>query len=168
MAKYKHEKDFWKRMFGISGQPLKDFHPTIGRLNFRDADLDDQELNWILDRARIIEQLDLDNTLVSDDSIRNLVRLEFIRELRLKGCRRVTPASLPYLSQLKDLELLHLNGTAITLEDLSALNDLPQLKLLLVSSDLDESSILQLVAQVYLQLPNVEINVNHRIYPREI
>ena len=163
MAKYKNEKDFWKRFFNIGLHQLEESHLHVRRFNFRDSSINDQELSWICSRLKTIYQLDLDNTEISDESIRDLTKLQSITELRLKGCRWVTADSIPYLNQLADLELLHLIGTSITLDDAIGLGNLRKLKLLLLSSADPEEIIRQKAERLKQLLPGCEINVNHNV-----
>jgi hypothetical protein len=57
-----------------------------------------------------------------------------IRELVLNG-QPVSDASLPLIVQLRDLEILHLQGTKVTLQGLQQLSALPQLRGLFIEKE---------------------------------
>jgi hypothetical protein len=157
MKENKMEKYFWKRQFNISR--LEDVPTEINRYNFRDTEVDDEWLFWITARVKVIHQLDLDNTLVTDESIRYLSKLESITELRLKGCHSISNACLGNLNKLTGLELLHLQGTAVSLNSIHELKALKNLKMLLLSSDESEEIILEKAAILKGIFPFCEISL---------
>ncbi|MDB5227509.1 MAG: hypothetical protein JWN78_1702 [Bacteroidota bacterium] len=159
----KKEKYFWEKYFGISYNQAGNLNPVVKRLNFRDSELDDEELFFLISKMKSICQLDLDNTLVTDKGIQYLTKLESIKELRLKGCKGITQKCLHDLASMKELELLHLGSTFITLEDAKTLSRLQNLKLLLLSSDDPQEVIKKEASALRLLFPNCEININHKI-----
>ena len=164
MAINKKEKKYWEQNWGIPSHHLDAMNPEVDRYNFRDWETNDEDLFWITSRIKIIHQLDLDNTLVTDEGIGYLTRLELLKELRLKGCHSVTKNCLPHLNKIAGLELLHLIGTQIDLQDIAPLFDLKSLKTLLVSSEAVESEIKEKVKLFQQYLPTCTINVNYRVY----
>ena len=162
MKENKKEKYFWKRNFNID--LLEDVPIEINRYNFRDTEVDDEWLFWITLRIKIIHQLDLDNTLVTDEGIKHLSKLESITELRLKGCHSISNACLGDLKKLTGLELLHLGGTAVDLSSIHELKVLKNLKMLLLSSDESEEIILEKAAILKGIFPFCEIIINGQSY----
>jgi len=159
----KKEKYFWEKYFGISYSQAGNLNPVVKRLNFKDSELDDEGLLFLISKVKVIDQLDLDNTLVTDKGVQYLTKLESIKELRLKGCRGITQKCLPDLASMKELELLHLGRTVVTLEDAKTLSRLQNLKLLLLSSD-DPQELIKKEASILRSLfPGCEININHQI-----
>lgn len=163
MNSKKKEKYFWEKYFGISYTQANNLSPVIKRINFRDSELNDEELFFLVSKVKVIHQLDLDNTCVTDCGVQYLTKLESLKELRLKGCKDITEKCLIDLASLKELELLHLGGTLITLEHAKTLSPLENLKQLLLSSDYPEAMIKQEALRLRLLFPGCEININHKI-----
>lgn len=165
MKKEKREAFFWESYYGIKKGDLARIADSSDHLRFRDSELTDEQLGFIVAKIKNIGQLDLDNSLITDEGIEHLIQLNSIKALRLKGCHHITQKSIPFLNQLTTLELLHLGGTSITPEDALGLSALQQLKLLLVRTD--NTNIAAIEAQAFnLQylLPNCAININYKIY----
>ena len=161
--KNKKEAYFWKRHFNKAPNELHLIPNKAGRFNYRDSEIDDEFLYWITLRIKIIDQLDLDNTLVTNEGIKHLSTMEAIRELRLKGCGGIDNGCMEYLNKITSLELLHLGSTSIDLDDLKELGLLQNLKLLLVSSGESEAVIKEKVAVLKQMFPHCKMNVNHNI-----
>lgn len=162
MKEKQKEKYFWKRQFNISR--LEDIPKEINRYNFRDTEVDDEWLFWITARVKVIHQLDLDNTLVTDEGIKHLSKLESITELRLKGCHSISNACLGNLNKLTGLELLHLQGTAVDLNNIHELKALKNLKMLLLSSNDSVEIIVEKTAALKKIFPSCEIIINGQSY----
>ena len=158
MKEKQKEKYFWKRQFNISR--LEDIPKEIKRYNFRDTEVDDEWLFWITASVKVIHQLDLDNTLVTDEGIKHLSKLESITELRLKGCHSISNACLGDLKKLMGLELLHLGGTAVDLSSIHELKALKNLKMLLLSSNDSVEIIVEKAATFKKIFPSCEIIIN--------
>lgn len=164
MKKDKKELYFWKRHFNIKNNNLDSIPTEVNRFNFRHSEVDDEWLLYITSRIKVIHQLDLDETLITDKGIYFLTKLETIKELRLKGCRDISKECLNDLNQIKSLELLHLGGTSIDLDDLYKLSALQSLKLILVSSSDNIAVIKEKVSALKHFFPLCIINVNHQIW----
>ena len=135
------------------------------RVNFRLGGVTDEGLELMAGYIISIEQLDLDETEISNEGLRNLTQLENIKELRLKGCTGINDDGLLYLYQMAGLELLHLGGTSVTVNGLKEIGQLKRLKTLLISADDAE---MELLPQVAAQLPeDCELIVNHQTYHRK-
>ena len=133
------------------------------RFNFRDSEVDDDYLFWLTSRKKIVGQFDLDNSLITNQGVKYLSEMESVKELRLKGCRGINKGCLSYLNKITSLELLHIGGTAINLDDIKKLSALQNLELLLVSTNEGETEIKEKVADLKQLFPNCEINVNHQL-----
>lgn len=153
-----------KRRFGafVSGNQAEYWH----HFDLRPIDdLDDEAFAYILTGIGVkgINMLDLNETEITNDSIKLLTGLEYVKELRAKGCRRLDDGCVPYLDQLRELEFLHLNGTGVTLDGLLQLRSLTALKTLLFYSA-DPENIKEKMLQLRERLPGCEFIVNSRPY----
>ena len=164
MAQNKKEKLFWRKYFGFDDQQFKNISNKANRIKLRDTEIDDNGLDWLTSKITSINQLDLDNTDITDSGIEFLMRLKYLRELRLKGCFGLTNECLKTINQIYSLELLHLGRTNITIEDISQNITNQNLKQLLLSSSLNESEIQRQVEKLKTYLPNCVINVNYIEY----
>ena len=155
------EETFWANFCYFNLPKDQDEIPFhIRRVNFRLGGATDDDLEMMAGYIKTIEQLDLDETDITNLGLQHLTKLESIKELRLKSCRQIDNDGLPYLYQIKGLELLHLGGTAITIAGLLAIGQLKLLKTLLISADEDE---MHLLPQIAVQLPEgCEFIVNHQ------
>ena len=109
----------------------------------------DEYLELLAIHVKSIDMLDLDETDITNDGIAYLTQMDFIKELRLKGINEIDNDCISHLNTIKELELLHVRGTSITLDGLLKLNNQPALKHLLFSTDFekpDETKMLQLRA----------------------
>ena len=107
----------------------------------------DEYLELLAAHVKSIDMLDLDETDITNDGIAYLTQMDFIKELRLKGINEIDNDCISHLNKIKELELLHVRGTSITLDGLLKLDNQAGLKHLLFSTDLekpDETKMLQL------------------------
>lgn len=127
--------------------------------------LDDEAFAYILTGIGVkgITMLDLNETEITNQSIQLLTGLEYVKELRLKGCHRVDNGCVAYLDQIHQLEFLHLNGTGVTIDSLLQLKSLSTLKTLLFQAN-DPGSINQKMLQLRDLLPGCEFVINSRPY----
>lgn len=164
MAQNKKEKLFWRKYFGFVDQQFKNLSNEANRINLRDAEIDDDGLDWLTSKITYINQLDLDNTDITDSGIEYLKRLKYLRELRLKGCYKITNDCLKSINQINCLELLHLGHTQITIEDIRQNITNQHIRLILLSSSLNDSDLENQVALLKTSLPDCVFNVNHTEY----
>lgn len=162
----KKELYFWKRHFGIMNNNLDSIPTEVDRLNLRiqDTEVDDQWLRYIAAKIKIVNRIDLDDTLITDEGIKHLSKLESVKELRLKGCHYITNESLDYLNKLTGLEVLHLAGTQIKLNAIEELISLQNLKKLFLSTSDSEEIITAKVQALKRLFPQCEIIVNAKSY----
>jgi len=88
--------------------------------NFCGSGLDDVGLRYVSD-VPTIENLDLQDTRVSDDGLCVLERLPNLKYLRLKENAQLSNACIPYLLKLKQLADLQIHETAIDQRGLNQL-----------------------------------------------
>lgn len=153
-------RKYWKRRF--AGKTAGDTGPYQHHLDFRRIeDLDDEGFAYLMANVKGVNMLDLNETDISNTSIKRLTGLEYIKELNLRECRYVDNDCIESLNQLPTLEFLHLKSTAITIDGLLKLRNLPHLKVLMFSAD-DIESIKDNMLQLKNLLPNCEFRVNSR------
>ncbi len=157
------EDTFWASFCYFNLPKEQDEIPVhMRRVNFRLGGVTDEGLELMAGYIKTIEQLDLDEAEISNEGLRHLTQLESIKELRLKGCTGIDNDGLPYLYQIKDLELLHLGSTLVTVNGLKEIGQLKRLKTLLISADEAE---MELLPNLAAQLPkDCELIVNHQTY----
>jgi len=159
------EEEFWSNFFYFNiPSHINEVPARLERANFRRYHVDDEEIGWMIEYVRSIYQLDLDGTEITNAAIAMLSTLDAVNELRLKNCTNIDAGCLKDLQQIKDLELLHLGGTSIGVDELIAAPlKFKSLKFLLLDDDeLNEEKLQEL----YVSLPvGCELNVNHKVYP---
>ncbi len=159
------EEEFWTNFFYFNiPDHINEVPSRLERANFRRYNVDDEEIGWMIEYVRSIYQLDLDETEITNAGIALLSTLDAVNELRLKNCLNIDAGCLEDLQQIKDLELLHLGGTSIGVDDLIAAPlKFKSLKILLLDDyELDEAKLQQL----YISLPGgCALNINHQLYP---
>lgn len=106
--------------------------------------------------------LDLDETDITNEGIQHLAKLDFIRELRLKGIRALDNECIDHLNKINGLELLHLGGTSIDVEGVLKLKPSVSLKTLLIS--VDEEPQKEKMLQLRNAFPACEFILNHKVY----
>jgi hypothetical protein len=153
-------RKYWKRRFG--GKTAGDSAAYHHHLDFRLIDdLDDEGLAYIMTNVKGVDMLDLNETEISNESIKLLTGLEYIKELRAKECGSLDNDCIESLNQIPTLEFLHLKSTAITIDGLLQLTSLPNLKVLMFSAA-DTESIKEKMVQLKNQLPNCDFTVNSK------
>lgn len=158
------EEKFWNDFFYFNIPAGVDEVPAhLERVNFRRYNVNDTGILRMVEYVRSIYQLDLDETDITNESIRHLSQLEKIQELRLKNCTSIDDGCLPDLYNIKGLELLHLGGTSITAKGLKDISRLTDLRLLLISASEEETP--ESLINIALSLPpGCEFLVNHKLF----
>jgi hypothetical protein len=128
-------------------------------------DLNDEAFAFIITNIGVkgITMLDLNETEITNESIKLLATLEYVKELRLKGCHWLDNGCVEYLDKINGLEFLHLNGTGVTIDGLLQLRSLTTLKTLLFPAG-DPDTISQKMLQLRDLLPGCEFVVNSSPY----
>ena len=162
------EQQFWSTFAFFSKPQLPDDIPThFERVNFRIWNrVTDDEIELMVTHVQSIDMLDLDETEITNDAIEQLTKLSFIKELRLKGCRHLDDEVIPHINNIKGLELLHIGGTAISINGILQLGTNHPFRMLLISIDNPEQhhDSLTTIAKRY---PGCEFIVNHKDFTIE-
>lgn len=155
-------RKYWKRRFG--GKTAGDSAAYHHHLDFRLLDdLDDEGLAYIMTDVKGVNMLDLNETEITNESIKLLIGLEYVRELRAKDCPYHDNNCIESLNQLLTLEFLHFKNTAITIDGLLQLTNLHNLKVLMFSAD-ETESIKEKMVQLKNRLPNCDFTVNSKLW----
>lgn len=130
------------------------------RLDFRRFDgFDDDAFAYLMQKVKGVDMLDLNESDIGNDSIKLLAQLEYVNEIRAKGCHSLDNDCIPFLNQIKSLKFLHLNHTGITIDGLLRLNTSSSLRTWMFSYDRPDSVGLKLLELKNL-LPDCEFVVN--------
>ena len=159
------EQQFWSTFAFFSTPKLQDEIPThLERVNFRIWNsVEDDEIEMMVTHVRSINMLDLDETDITNYSIQLLAQLSFIKELRLKGCRKIDDEGIPHINNIKGLELLHIDGTSISINGVLQLSASHPLRMLLIGVDAPEQHLTELAA-IAQRFPESELIVNHKSF----
>jgi hypothetical protein len=159
------EQKFWGTFAFFSTPQLSDSIPThLDRVNFRIWDsVGDDEIELMVTHVQSINMLDLDETDITNYSIQLLTKLSFIKELRLKGCREIDDEAIPHINQINGLELLHIDGTSISLNAVLQLGTSHPLRMLLIGvSDPEQHQ--DELTKIAQRFPDCELIVNHKSF----
>ena len=98
---------YWQRRF----VNLADMEPYHYHLDLRRIDdLDDEGFAYLLANVKGVDMLDLNETEITNKSITLLTRLEYVKELRAKGCR-IDNGCINDLNKIISLEFLHVKNS---------------------------------------------------------
>ena len=153
-------KKYWKRRIGHLDDNIEPYphHLDLRRID----DLDDEGFAYYMTHVRGVNMLDLNETEITNESIKLLTGLEYVKELCVKGCW-LNDACVPDLNKITSLELLHLKNTAVTIDGILQLNALTNLKTLLFSAD-DLEAIKEKLLQLKAIHPACEFVIDGRPY----
>lgn len=135
----KEEKKFWQRHFRI--EKLEDIPTEMTGYTAIDENNDDEFMFYLSKRVNIIPKIYLKSTLVTDEGVGHISKIQHLKELSLIDHRNVTKASIPYINQMQYLETLNILKTEITLSDLCENLNNQNLKIVYVSSEENEENI---------------------------
>lgn len=154
----KIEKEL-KRRYGRMAESIE---PYYHHLDLRLLDeLDDDAFAFIMKKVKGVNMLDLNETAITNESIKLLTRLEYINELRAKECRGLDNGCIEFLNQLTSLIFLHVKSTGITIDGLLQLTSLANLKELMFSTD-DAENLDEKMLQLKQILPGCNFVVNSK------
>jgi len=159
----KKEKEL-KRRYGKLAEGMEAYYDHLDLRFF--SEMEDDGFAYIMTRVKGVNMLDLNETLIGNESIALLTKLEYVKELRLKGCHFVDDRCVKDLNQLTSLEFLHLKSTGVTIEGLLKLPALQNLKTLHFSAA-EETGIREKMNQLRTLLPSCEFVLNSRPYQYE-
>lgn len=158
----KKEKAFWVKYF--NNPPAPECIPKhCDHLSFRSSDITDEEIGFVVSRISSINMLDLDDAYITYKAIEHLTKLDDLKELRLKGCTELDNRCVPFLVDIKGLELLQLVNTHILVKELINMNSLTSLKKLFISESITPELVLEM-QRLKKELPNCELYVNYTLY----
>ncbi len=158
MAKPNYNKEH-KRLYGNLQQNLVGYCNHIN-LQFFEA-IDDDAVAYILKNVKGINMLDLNEALITDNTIELLTKLEYVYELRAKECYGLDDGCIEHLNYLTTLNFLYVKDTSISIEGLLKLTNLTNLKELFFTVK-DEIFINEKMLQLKAQIPNCLFNVNSK------
>jgi hypothetical protein len=148
-------KKYWKRRFGAVNDTAYYNHFDLRPI----SDLDDEGFAYMLTNIKGINMLDLNETEITNASIALLTSLEYVNELRIKGCIDIDNNCIADLNKLTSLQFLHVKNTGITIDGILQLDALKKLTTLLFSVEDNENieAKMQLLKNIF---PNCEFIVN--------
>ena len=151
---------YWEKRLGtkITDSGFQD------NMDFRGLpELNDAGLAYYLRDVIGINMLDLNETEITNDTIAILTKLEYVNELRLKGCDEIDDECIPDLNKLTSLKFLCLKDTSITIDGILQLKDLTDLTTLLFSVD-DTTVIKDKMPLLQEMLPHCNFVINGTPY----
>lgn len=133
-------------------------------IDFRTLDdFGDEAFAYVMQNVRAVNILDLNETDIGNTSIALLSKLDYVKELRIKGCTAVTNDAIVFIRQIKELEFLHAKGTAITIDGLLKIGPSNTLKQILFSHDAAGDISTKMAALIKL-MPQCEFVINGKPY----
>jgi hypothetical protein len=101
--------------------------PNLKFADFHGTNLDDVGLEHV-SQVATLENLDLQDTKITNDGLAYLARLPRLRHLRLKENRQLTNECVPHLLRLESLTDLQIHETSIDQHGVESLASLPNLR----------------------------------------
>lgn len=149
------------RRFGQLAAGMSGYY---NHLDFRGFDdLTDEAFFYLMENVKGVNMLDLNETAITNESIKLLANLEYVNELRAKECSNLDNNCIQALNQLISLVFLHLKSTGIDIDGLLRLNNLSNLKTLMFSAT-DVLAIKDKLLQLKIMLPQCELVINSKPY----
>ena len=153
------DKKYWRQRFGENKTEPYHHHFDLRAID----DLDDEGFAYLISGVKGIDMLDLNELNITNASITLLTQLEYLKELRAKGCHKLDNGCIQDLNKITSLEFLHLRFTLITIDGLLQLKDLANLKTLMFSAE-DVPAIKQQLLQLKNMLPQCELIIDAKPY----
>ncbi|HMK05629.1 MAG TPA: DUF6678 family protein [Ferruginibacter sp.] len=150
-----------KRRYGKLAESMVAYYDRLD-LRLLD-DLDDDAFAYIMTNVRGVNMLDLNEVNITNESIRLISKLEYVKELRIKGCHYIDDECVAGLNKITSLEFLHLKNTAVTIDGLLKLNALTNLRTVLFSAD-DVDLIREKMLQLKKMHPACEFIIDGKAY----
>ncbi|MCS4303477.1 hypothetical protein [Chryseobacterium sp. BIGb0232] len=120
--------------------------PNLRSATFTNTNLNDEGLAHVSD-CSMIDNLNLQDTEITNEGIQYLQNLYTLRYLRLKDNLQLTDECVPYLIELESLENLEIQETSITengLKKLTALKYLEKLSIYVQNNNYTFEGLLQI------------------------
>ncbi|RYY70379.1 MAG: hypothetical protein EOO13_06760 [Chitinophagaceae bacterium] len=138
--------------------------PYYHQLDFRLVDdFDDEAFAYVMPKVKGINMLDLNETEIGNVSIERISKIEYVKELRIKGCKAVNNEAIPFINDVPQLEYLHAKGTGITIDGLLQMKPNEHFRELLFSDDAGED-IAEKMARLKTILPNCRFIIDGKPY----
>ncbi|MFN5416855.1 MAG: hypothetical protein ACK5B9_07345 [Flavobacteriia bacterium] len=123
--------------------------------SFSGSDLNDDGL-LLLSNFILLENLNLQETQITNEGIKHLKKLPNLKCLRLKENPQLTNECVVYLKEIKTLVNLHIHETSINMEGLKKLIVLQNLQF--IALDVFENNYtFEGLSQLSIEIPNCEI-----------
>lgn len=156
-------KKYWKQRFGTTDTAAYHHHFDLRPI----PDLDDEGLAYMLTNVKGINMLDLNETEITNASITLLTTLEYVNELRLKGCTDIDDDCIADLNKITSLQFLHVKDTGITIDGLLQLTQLKKLGEVLFSAA-DVEIIKEKLLKFTRMHPNCKIVIDGKIFEVDV
>ena len=86
-------------------------------LDFRSLeDFDDEAFAYVMMNAKGVNMLNLNESDITNESIQLFTRLEYVNQIRFKGCHLLNNDCVIHLNKLTTLRILDLVGTVVTID----------------------------------------------------
>jgi len=151
----KEEKKFWQRHFRID--KLENIPKEMTGYTAIDENNDDEFMFYLSRRVTVIPEIYLKSTLITDEGVEHISKIQQLKELTLRDHSKITKSSIPYFNQMPYLERLNITLTKITLCDLCENLNNQNLKEVFVSSEEVEENILEKGFILKERMPNCNI-----------
>ena len=148
-------KKYWQRRFGTTNTIAYHHHFDVRQI----PDLDDEGFAYLLTNVKGVNMLDLNETEITNTSIALLTKLEYVNELRLKGCTEIDNDCIADLNKITSLRFLHVKNTGITIDGILQLNALTKLTEILFSDE-DTAALKDKMLLLKNRLPNCNFAIN--------
>ena len=153
-----------KKLAWRFGKMAASMEPYYHQLDFRKFDdFGDEAFAYLVKNVKGVDMLDLNETEITNDSIELMTRMEYVKELRIKGCRQVNDDAIVFINKINGLEFLHAKGTGITINGLLRLSPDDTLKEILFSHESGED-IAEKMAMLLKKMPGCQFVVNGNPY----
>lgn len=149
-----------KRRYGAMAESMASYYEHLDLRPL--SEMDDDAFAYIMQLVKGVKMLDLNETEISNESIKLLTRLEYVNELGVKGCR-IDDSCVQDLNKITSLEVLHVKNTGVTIDGLLQLKDLFKLKKILFSAD-DVEAIKEKILQLKTVRPACDFVIDGRYY----
>lgn len=117
----------WHRITNMASLVRLQEFSSLSSASFTGTGLDDIGLSLVC-RVSTIDNLNLQDTQITDQGLQALVKLPALKSLRLKENPQLGNACMPFLASIKSLTELQLHETGIDAEGLNLLTGLKQLE----------------------------------------
>lgn len=129
--------------------------PNLTSASFTNSNLNDEGLAHVSNCINI-EDLDLQDTEITNNGIKYLKNLKFLKYLRLKDNLQLTDECVPYLTELENLLNLQIQETSITEDGLKKLTALRYMENIIIQVQ-NNNYTFEGLLKISSKLPDCEI-----------